>query len=116
MDAKKLKALKQMGGRVTTVQEFLGLTNVEMAVIEARLELARTVRERRKTAGVTQTQLAKSVRSSQARIAKMEGGDPQASIESFIRALAALGMRVRLTVERDKRRPRKRGAQLSATS
>ena len=38
--------------------------------------------------------LAKAIGSSQARVAKMEGGDPQASIESFVRALAVLGQPV----------------------
>lgn len=36
MDAKKLKRLKVMGGRVTTVQEFLGLTAEDIATIESK--------------------------------------------------------------------------------
>ena len=98
MDAKKLKRLKELGGRVTSVQELLGLTDDEMAVIEARLALAKAVREQRKRAGITQAQLAKSIGSSQSRVAKMEGGDPQASIESLIRALSAIGASIKLTV------------------
>lgn len=50
-------------------------------------------------AGLTQTALAKSLGSSQARVAKMEGGDPQASLDSMIRALAAVSRRVTLTIE-----------------
>ena len=103
MDAKKIKKLKQMRGRVTTVQEFLGLSEQDMAVIEARLALARAVKERRLQAGMTQARLAKLIQSSQARVAKMEAGDPQASIESLIRALSAAGSRVKLTVTRAKR-------------
>ncbi len=51
MDAKRARKLKKMGGRVTTVKDFLGLTAEDMAVIEARLGLdqqmakARTVNE-----------------------------------------------------------------------
>jgi predicted XRE-type DNA-binding protein len=103
MDAKKAKTLKLMGGRVTTVADFLRLSAEDMAVIEARLTLAKAVKERRLQAGMTQIQLAKLIRSSQARVAKMEGGDPQASIESLIRALTAAGSRVKLTVTRRKR-------------
>ena len=103
MDAKKTKKLKQVGGRVSTVQDFLGLSEQDMAVIEARLALAKAVKARRLQAGLTQAQLAKLTHSSQARVAKMEGGDPQASIESLIRALAAAGSRVKLTVTRSRR-------------
>jgi hypothetical protein len=39
MDAKK-KKLKQLGGRVTTVKDFLELTDEDMAVIEARIAIA----------------------------------------------------------------------------
>lgn len=99
MDAKKLKKLKAMGGAVTTVQDFLGLTNEDMAVIEARLALAKAIREQREEAGLTQAALAKSLGSSQARVAKMEGGDPQASLDSMVRALAAVSRRVKLTIE-----------------
>jgi hypothetical protein len=40
MDAKKKRKLQQMGGRVATVAEFLGLSEAEAAVVELRLELA----------------------------------------------------------------------------
>ncbi|HKP59830.1 MAG TPA: helix-turn-helix domain-containing protein [Polyangiales bacterium] len=69
-----------------------------MAVIELRLELAAAVRKRRTAAGITQAALAKAIGSSQARVAKMGGGDPQASIESLVRALAVLGAKPRLKV------------------
>jgi DNA-binding XRE family transcriptional regulator len=99
MDAKKLKKLKAMGGKIASVQDFLGLTNEDMAVIEARLALAKVIREQREGAGLTQAALAKSLGSSQARVAKMEGGDPQASLDSMVRALAAVSRRVTFTIE-----------------
>jgi DNA-binding XRE family transcriptional regulator len=98
MDAKKKRKLQKMGGRVATVAEFLDLSEAETAVVELRLELAGAVRKKRAAAGMTQAQLAKAIGSSQARVAKMEGGDPQASIESLVRALAALGAKPRLKV------------------
>ncbi|MBK6534658.1 MAG: XRE family transcriptional regulator [Deltaproteobacteria bacterium] len=106
MEAKKLAKLKKMGGRVTSVQEFLGLSQEDMAVIEARLTLANAVRAQRAEAGLTQAELARTIHSSQARVAKMEGGDPQASLESMIRALAAAGSRVKLTITRERPKPR----------
>ncbi len=98
MDAKKRKKLGQMGGRVTTAQEFLGLSDAEATLVELRLQLADGLRNRRTAAGLTQAQLAKAVGSSQSRIAKMEGGDPQASLESLVRALVAAGGKPKLKV------------------
>jgi DNA-binding XRE family transcriptional regulator len=98
MDAKKKRKLQKMGGRVATVAEFLDLREAEAAVVELRLELAGAVRKKRAAAQMTQAQLAKAIGSSQARVAKMEGGDPQASIESLVRALAVLGAKPRLKV------------------
>jgi DNA-binding XRE family transcriptional regulator len=100
MDAKKKKKLKQLGGRVTTVKEFLDLTDEDMAVIEARIAIAAAIRKGRTEAGLTQAELAKRIGSSQARVAKMEGGDPQASLESMIRALGATGYRAVLKITR----------------
>jgi DNA-binding XRE family transcriptional regulator len=98
MDPRKRRKLRAMGGRVTTVKKFLGLTPAEDAVVELRLQLAEAIRKRRIAAGLTQAGLAKVIGSSQSRVAKMEGGDPQASIESLVRALAALGAKPRLKV------------------
>jgi predicted XRE-type DNA-binding protein len=98
MDARKKRKLQKLGGKVATVAEFLDLSEAEAVVVELRLELAAAVRKRRSAARMTQAELAKVIGSSQARVAKMEGGDPQASIESLVRALAALGAKPRLKV------------------
>jgi DNA-binding XRE family transcriptional regulator len=98
MDAKKKRKLQKLGGRVTTVAEFLNLSEPEQVISELRLELAAVVRKRRTAARMTQAALAKALGSSQARVAKMEGGDPQASIESLVRALVVLGLRPKLKV------------------
>ena len=98
MDAKKKRKPRKLGGRVTTVAEFLDLNEAEQAIIELRLELAAAVRKRRTAARMTQAALAKATGSSQARVAKMEGKDPQTSIESHVRALATLGGKPRLRV------------------
>jgi DNA-binding XRE family transcriptional regulator len=98
MDANKRKKLAKMGGRVASAQSFLGLTDAEAAIVELRLELAHAVHKHRLAAGLTQAELAKAIGSSQSRIAKMENGDPQASLESLVRALVAAGGRPRLKV------------------
>lgn len=98
MDAKKRKKLEKLGGRVSTVKEFLGLSDAESLVVEMRLSLAESLRKKRAAAGITQTELAKTLGSSQSRVAKMEAGDPQASLESLLRALVAVGGKPKLKV------------------
>lgn len=56
-----------------------------------RLALSRTLRERRRAAGLTQTALAQQLGSSQSRVAKLEAGDASVSLELLIRALLAVG-------------------------
>jgi DNA-binding XRE family transcriptional regulator len=56
-----------------------------------RLKLAEGLKARRLGRGLTQVQLAKAVRSSQSRVAKMESGDPTVSLDLLVRSLLALG-------------------------
>jgi ribosome-binding protein aMBF1 (putative translation factor) len=87
----KRQKLEAKGWRVGTAQEFLGLSDEENAYVELRLRLAGSLRLRRQRRKLSQTELARMVRSSQSRIAKMEGGDPSVSLDLLIRTLLALG-------------------------
>jgi ribosome-binding protein aMBF1 (putative translation factor) len=87
----KRQKLEAKGWRVGTAQEFLGLSDGENAHVELRLRLADSLRLRRQRRKLSQTELARMVRSSQSRIAKMEGGDPSVSLDLLIRTLLALG-------------------------
>jgi DNA-binding XRE family transcriptional regulator len=91
MEAKQRKNLAKMGGRVATVQEFLGLSDAEVCLIDLRMQLTRELRERRTARKVTQAQLAKLLGTSQPRVAAMEAGDPPTSLEALLRALIVLG-------------------------
>src|SRR6266571_3149778 len=91
MRRSKRERLEAKGWRLGTAQEFLGLSNEETAYVELRLRLADSLRLRRQKRKLTQTDLAKLLRSSQSRVAKMEGGDPSVSIDLLIRSLLALG-------------------------
>ena len=88
--AKKAK-LERAGWKVGSVKEFLGLTAAEEALVELRLTLSRSLRERRTRRRLSQEQLAKLLGSSQSRVAKMEAGDPSVSIDLLIRSLLAIG-------------------------
>jgi ribosome-binding protein aMBF1 (putative translation factor) len=72
-----------------TVQELLGLTDAEAAIVELRLHLAERVREKRRAKRLTQAELADKIHSTQPRVAKLEQAD--ASLEMLLRALFALG-------------------------
>jgi predicted transcriptional regulator len=80
-----------MGRAAGGTKDFLGLSTEQEAYIELRLKLAGGLKDRRRSRGVTQTQLAESLRSSQSRIAKMEAGDPTVSLDLLVRSLLALG-------------------------
>jgi transcriptional regulator with XRE-family HTH domain len=56
------------------------------------MRLADGLRDRRQRNRLSQVQLAKILRSSQSRIAKMESGDPSVSLDLLIRSLLALGI------------------------
>ena len=92
MNKSKRKRLESKGWKVGSAQDFLGLSNEEAAYIELKLELAKNLQKRRRILKITQTGLAKRLRSSQSRIAKMEAGDPSVSLDLLIRSLLALGV------------------------
>lgn len=91
MRESKRKRLEARGWRVGSTAEFLNLSPEEVAYIELKLKLASTLREWRTRRRLTQGELARRVRSSQSRIAKMESGDPSVSLDLLIRTLLTLG-------------------------
>ena len=87
----KRKRLLAKGWKVGSTQEFLGLTDEEAAYIELKLRLAESLRERRRRGHLTQVDLARLLKSSQSRVAKLEAGDPSVSLDLLIRSLLVLG-------------------------
>ncbi len=87
--------LRKAGWRSGSVKEFLGLSDEEEALIEMRLSLSRALRERRIEGGISQTDLAARMGSSQSRIAKMEAADPTVSLDLLIRSLLTLGASIK---------------------
>ena len=87
----KKRRLEAKGWKVGSTKEFLRLTDEESAYIDLKIRLADGLRDRRQRSRLSQVQLAKILRSSQSRIAKMESGDPSVSLDLLIRSLLALG-------------------------
>ena len=91
MQATKRKRLAKKGWKVGSAAEFLDLSPEETAYIEMKLALSNELRERRRRRRLTQAQLAKLIKSSQSRVAKMEAGDPEVSLDLLVKSLLALG-------------------------
>lgn len=91
MDKSKRMRLEAKGWKVGNVDEFLGLTAEESTYVELKLALSRQVREYRQAKSLTQTEMAKLLKSSQSRVAKIETGDASVSLDLLIRSLIALG-------------------------
>ena len=87
----KRARLEAHGWRVGTAAAFLELTPEETAFVETKLALSRCVRTRRTAQNVSQAMLAKRLKSSQSRVAKMEAADASVSVDLLLRALFALG-------------------------
>ena len=92
MKAAKRKRLKARGWAVGNAREFLGLSEEEATFVELKLVLADNLRRQRVKRGMTQTQLAKRLESSQSRVAKMEAGDRSVSLDLLVRSLLTVGM------------------------
>jgi len=91
MNAAKRKRLAAKGWRVGTVKEFLNLSSEEAAFVELKLALSKSLQETRRQKRLTQDQLARMLKSSQSRVAKMEAGDPTVSLDLLVRSLLMLG-------------------------
>lgn len=87
----KRKRLEQKGWKVSSADDFLGLTPEESAYLDLKLSLSESLRMLRKKQHMTQVQLAKLIQSSQSRVAKMELGDPTVSLDLIIRSFLKLG-------------------------
>jgi predicted XRE-type DNA-binding protein len=95
MESRKRKALESAGFRIGDAEEFLGLTQEERRLVELRLAVSRTVRRLRQKRRLTQHQLATRLGSSQSRVAKLEAGAGDVSLDLLFRSLFAVGGKLR---------------------
>ncbi|RJP96138.1 MAG: XRE family transcriptional regulator [Desulfobacteraceae bacterium] len=91
MEKEKQKRLEAKGYKIGSAANFLGLNREEEEYIELKLALGETLAKQRKQKNLTQIQLAKLLKSSQSRIAKMENGDPTVSLDLLVKSLLAIG-------------------------
>jgi DNA-binding XRE family transcriptional regulator len=92
MKQSKRARLESKGWNFGSAEDFLDLSDEEAAYIEMKLALSEKLKQRRQRKRMTQAELAKLVRSSQSRVAKMEAGDPTVSMDLLVKSLLALGV------------------------
>jgi hypothetical protein len=92
MDKSKMNSLEVAGWRVGDAAEFLELTPEEAGYVEMKFALGAYLREIRRSRHWTQTQVAKRLKSSQSRVAKMEAADTSVTLDLIVKSLFTLGM------------------------
>ena len=85
------RRLERKGWAVGDTAAFLQLSDDKRRFIETKLALATGLRRWRKHRGLTQTDVARRIRSSQSRVAKMEVADRTVSTDLLLHALFRLG-------------------------
>ncbi len=83
--------MARKGAVELTVQEWLGLSDAEMTVIEIHVRLSREVKRAREAAGLTQKDLAERMKVAQPRVAKIETGGRGVSLDHLVFAFLAAG-------------------------
>jgi DNA-binding XRE family transcriptional regulator len=83
--------MARKGAVELTVQEWLGLSDAEMIVIEIHVRLSREVKRAREAAGLTQKDLAERMKVAQPRVAKIETGGRGVSLDHLVSAFLAAG-------------------------
>ena len=91
MRANKQKKLEAQGWKVGSASDFLELTPEEETYIELKLALCNSFKQLRVKKHLSQTEVAKMIKSSQSRVAKIEAGDPTVSIDLVIKSLLSMG-------------------------
>ena len=92
MNNAKKKRLEAKGWKVGSAAEFLNLSSEEAAFVELKLALSKALLDLRKSKKLTQVDLAKRIKSSQSRVAKMEAADTSVTTDLMFRSLFALGV------------------------
>lgn len=91
MKTAKRQKLETASWKVGSTADSIGLSADETALVEMRLALSQTLRAWRTKKRLTQGDLAKTLRSSQSRVAKIEAADSTVSLDLLMRSLLHFG-------------------------
>jgi DNA-binding transcriptional regulator YiaG len=102
--AEKEKALQAAGWKSGDAADFLGMTDDERRLLDARVAMARAIRALRAKMKMSQKDLALRLKTSQPRVAKIEQAASEVSFDLLFRAYAVMGGRIELASGNGKRR------------
>jgi predicted XRE-type DNA-binding protein len=91
MNEQKRRLLQEAGWVAGDAEDFLELTEEERRLVELRVAVSRAVRALREAQRLTQTQVARKLKTSQPRVAKIEAGSSDVSLDLMFRGLFSLG-------------------------
>jgi DNA-binding XRE family transcriptional regulator len=91
MNKEKRRALEAAGWVFGDAEDFLELSLEERRLVELRVAVSRAVREFREAKSLTQLEVARRLKTSQPRIAKIEAGSSDVSLDLMFRGLFTLG-------------------------
>ena len=89
LNAKKKARIRELGGRITTVEEWLDLSAEEVAFLDMKIRLAEALKVRRRERRLSQAEAAELLGTSQGRVSKLERG--RASLDQLTWCWLALG-------------------------
>ena len=115
MDAKKRARLESAGWRIGDAADFLGMSDEERQLLDARVELAIAIRRQRQAHGLSQKELGARLQTSQPRVAKIERAASDVSLDQLVKAFGAAGGRIVVKVESSRSKKGKPGKK-SATA
>jgi ribosome-binding protein aMBF1 (putative translation factor) len=91
MNKEKRQALEAAGFVFGSAEDFLELTAEERRLVELRLAVSRGVRVQREQQHLSQKDLAKRMKTTQPRVARLEAGSSEVSLDFMFRGFFALG-------------------------
>lgn len=94
MDTRKRKAIEVAGWKVGDAADFLGMSDEERQLLNARVELALAIRRQREARQLSQKQLGARLKTSQPRIAKIERAAADVSMDQLVKAFTAAGGKI----------------------
>lgn len=89
LSARKKARIEAMGGKVTTVEDWLDLTAEEVALLDMKIRLGEQLKAQRRRKKLSQERAARILQTSQGRVSKLEKG--QATLDQLARSLLAMG-------------------------
>jgi ribosome-binding protein aMBF1 (putative translation factor) len=91
MNKEQKRALEAAGWVSGDAEDFLDLTPEERRLVELRVAVIRGIRDRRKQQKLSQGELAKRMKTTQPRIARLEAGASEVSLDFMFKGYFALG-------------------------